>query len=165
MLFRWVRTFVAHFLAKRNLEVYTAQLAGCNINQRPEIRVFTVSSGVYRTPTWKELEKVIRDALENRSEEDTTKIIQKLQERITDETLNREVQRIIQSVRSIMEGSPRDIITVLPIHCEAVVAALLESHERGHFTSTVSSTGPRSNDSDSNKKLAELSKVCGLQPE
>jgi hypothetical protein len=60
MFFGWVRTFVAHFLGKRNLEVHTVQLASAGFNKRPEIRVLAVNSEQYRVPSWEEFEKVIR---------------------------------------------------------------------------------------------------------
>lgn len=158
MFFGWVRTFVAQFLGKRNLEVYTAQLASVDLNKRPEIRVFSVNSELYRVPAWKEFEKVIQNALVDTSENDTAEIIRSLLEKVTSRKgLKPEAQRSVGFFRKIVEQERKTC--VLLMHCEAVVAALLESRRS---QPTVSSTDPESNDYDI---LAELSEVLGFVPE
>ena len=82
MFFGWVRTFVAHFLGKRNLEVHTARLASVNLNNRPKIRVLAVNSEQYWVPAWEEFEMVIRNALLDTSEKDKDNIIRALREKI-----------------------------------------------------------------------------------
>jgi hypothetical protein len=155
MFFGWVRTFVACFLGKRNLEVFTARLVSGQLNHRPEIRVFSVSSQLYRVPTWEEIEKVIKDALGDTSETDTDKIIQILRDIATGKTTLAPGTRHCQGVnilRQIVENLGEPI--VLRMHCEAVLAALLEVRRDGS-TSTDSET----------KALVELSEVLYFVPE
>ena len=154
MFFGWVRLFVGHFLGKRNLEVYTAQLASVHLNERPEIRVFAVSSEIYQVPAWKEFKKVIQDALVDTPIEETAKIIRILQERVDSGVgLNSEAQQSVNGFRLIM--TQKKETWTLIMHCEAVVAALLEFRKD---RPTVSSTDPESS------FLAELSKVLGFVP-
>ena len=151
--FGWVRTFVAHFLGKRNLEVYASRLALANINKRPDIRVFAVNCGVYRLPSWIELEKVIGDALDT-SEMVTANIIRNLRESST--TLKPELKHTLRLFRDIVEG--KEETCELIMHCEAVVMALLKSRQG---QPAVASTNPGSNNSESNI-LVKLSEVLGL---
>lgn len=142
MFFGWVRTFVAHFLGKRNLEVYTARLASFE-NKRPEIRVFAVNSELYRMPTWKEFENVIRDALLDTSDSEKGRIIHNLRARASSgDGLKPDAIRLLRTFRSIMDGELKTFS--LYMHCEAVIAALLECNQ------------------DSDDTLANLSKVLGL---
>jgi hypothetical protein len=144
--FGWVRTFVAHFLGKRNLEVYTARLDSVNLNKRPKIRVFSVSGENYRVPAWHEFETVIRDALTDTSEKDTTEIIRNLRNKITTgKGLKPDARRSLCFIRRIMKQEQATCTLVM--HSEAVIAAILESNEY--------------------KNLAELSEVLqvGLVPE
>jgi hypothetical protein len=146
MFFGWVRTFVAHFLGKRNLEVYTAHLASANINNRPQIKVLAVNSEQYRVPSWGEFEKVIRDALLDISEEDKGDIIEALRNKIiTGKGLAPDADRSLFFLREIIENRHKETCNLI-MHCEAVVAALLESQK------------------DDNLILAELSKVLGHVP-
>lgn len=143
--FGWVRTFVAHFLGKRNLEFYTAQLAFVKLNMRPEIRVFSVSSETYQIPAWEEFENVIRRALRDSSEEEATEIIRNLRDKVTTgKGLKPDARRSVAFIRRIMEGLEKKCTLIM--HCEAVTAALLE------FRASQPTTDPE-------KKLAELSKV------
>ena len=147
MFFGWVRTFVAHFLGKRNLEVYTIQLASVDLNKRPEIRVLAVNSEQYRVPSWEEFEKVIQSALVDTSEKDSADIIRSLKEKVTSgKGLAPDAKRSVFFLKEIIEKRQKETCNLL-MHCEAVVAALLES-----------STNPKSS------ILAELSKVLGHVP-
>lgn len=161
MFYGWVRTFVAHFLAKRNLEVYTAQLASYGVNKRPEIKVFAVNSEKYRMPTWEDFEVVIQNALVDTSVEDTAKIIKIVKEKVTSGKGLGAANRSLHIFRNAIEGGKKkkDHYSLI-MHCEAVVAALLD-YRRSHNQSMVSST---STDPESTI-LAELSKVLGLVPE
>jgi hypothetical protein len=151
MFFGWVRLFVAHFFGKRNLEVYTAQLAQVKLNHRPEIRIFAVSSELYQVPEWKEIEMVIRNALKDTTEEDATKIIQILRERVTVSGSGRMTPEAYYSLRHFRQMLGKQKKTwSLYMHCETVVAALLD------YQRTVSSTDQESD------VLAELSKVLGF---
>ena len=154
MFFGWVRLFVAHFFGKRNLEVYTAQLAQAKLNYRPEIRIFAVSSELYQVPEWKEIEMVIRNALKDTTEEDATKIIQTLRERVTVSGSGKMTPEAYYSLRHFrkMLGKQKKTWS-LYMHCETVVAALLD------YQRTVSSTDQESD------ILAELSKVLGFGSE
>lgn len=148
---------MAHFLGKRNLEVYTARLASVKLNERPRIRVFAVNNECYRVPTWKEFEKVIRDALVDTSEKETDEIIHNLREKvITGKGLNQDAVRSIAQFRQFVQ---QEVETCdLRMHCEAVVAALLVSRR--------SQPMEYSTEQESNYKyLAELSEVLGLVPE
>ena len=147
MFFGWVRTFVAHFLGKRNLEVYTIQLASIDLNKRPEIRVLAVNSEQYRVPSWEEFEKVIQSALVDTSEKDSADIIRSLKEKVTSgKGLAPDAKRSVFFLKEIIEKRQKETCNLL-MHCEAVVVALLES-----------STNPKSS------ILAELSKVLGHVP-
>jgi hypothetical protein len=151
MFFGWVRLFVAHFLGKRNLEVYTAQLAQVELNHRPEIRIFAVSSELYQVPEWKEIEMVIRNALKDTTEEDATEIIQTLRERVMVSGSGRMTPEAYYSLRHFRQMLGKQKKTwSLYMHCETVVAALLD------YQRTVSSTDQESD------VLAELSKVLGF---
>jgi len=147
MFFRWVRTFVAHFLGKRNLEVHTARLASVGLNKRPQIRVLAVNSEQYRVPSWEEFEKVIRNALLDISEEDKGNIIKVLREKIiSGRGLEPEATSSLFFLRKIIVNH-RDETCSLLMHCESVVAALLESQ--------------KNNNDDI---LRDLSKVLGHMP-
>jgi hypothetical protein len=152
MFFGWVRTFVAHFLGKRNLEVYTIQLASVDLNtvdlkKRPEIRVLAVNSETYRVPSWEEFEKVIQNALVDTTEKDSADIIRSLKEKVTSgKGLAPDAKRSVFFLKGIIEKRQKETCNLL-MHCEAVVAALLES-----------ATKPESS------ILAELSKVLGHVP-
>jgi hypothetical protein len=124
--FRWVRTCVAHFLGKRNLEVYTARLASVKLNKRPEIRVFSVRGETYLVPAWNKFEDVIRNALTDTSEKDATEIIRNLRDKITTgKGLNSEAQRSVGLMGRIIKH--KQATCTLIMHCEAVIAAILES--------------------------------------
>jgi hypothetical protein len=124
MFFGWVRTFVAHFLGKRNLEVYSARLASLE-NKRPEIRVFAVNSELYRVPSWEEFENVIRNALQGTSDSEKNQIIRNLQEKVSSgKGLKHEAVRLLSIFRRMMKGELKTYS--LYMHCEAVIAALLE---------------------------------------
>jgi hypothetical protein len=116
MFFGWVRTFVAHFLGKRNLEVYTAWLASADLNKRPEIRIFAVNSEQYLVPAWEEFQKVIRDALGRGSSDlEKTKIIQNLEQKVfTKKGLKPEVFRPLKLFFS--ENIERRAENLLPVH-------------------------------------------------
>lgn len=147
MFFGWVRTFVAHFLAKRNLEVCTVRLASAGFNERPEIRVLAVNSEEYRVPSWEEFEKVIQNALVDSPEKDRVDIIRNLKEKvISGKGLARDTTTSLQFFKSIIEGGLETCNLLM--HCEAVVAALLESLTKFN----------------NNDILAELSKVLGHVP-
>jgi hypothetical protein len=151
--FGWVRTFVAHFLGKRNLEVYTVQLSLASFNKRPEIRVLAVNSEQFRVPTWGEFQTVICNALANTTEEDKVKIITILTEKVSNgKGLAPDAYRHVSFLRSIITKERQDKTYNVIMHCEAVVVALLE------FL-----TNPKSNLNDNNI-LAELSKVLGHVP-
>jgi len=152
MFFRWIRTFVAHFLGKRNLEFYSAQLASVGLNKRPEIRVFAVNSGRYRMPAWEEFKKVIENALVDTSEEDKVKIIQTLSEAVVNGTgLTPEARQSVKFLRDIIMGRQKDTCDLL-MHCEAVVAALLQFRQSPSTDLTFKD----------HKILADLSEVLGL---
>ena len=149
MFFGWVRTFVAHFLGKRNLEVHTARLASVNLNNRPQIRVLAVNSEQYRVPSWGEFEKVIWNALLDTSEEDKGNIIRALKDKIiSGKGLAPEAasSRSVFFLRNII-ANRHDKTCNLLMHCESVIAALLESQKN-----------------DNHKVLGELSKVLGHVP-
>lgn len=157
MLFRWVRLFVSHFLAKRNLEVYTVNLAkNLEHNPRPEIRIFALRGEHYKVPAWEEFEKVIRDALMDTSKEDAAIIIRNLKDKVIGgKGLKQEAytSNTIKNFRRIMEGQQATYF--LYMHCEAVVAALLYWQTRAR---TASST---LTDAEC-KTLSEFSKVLGF---
>jgi len=124
VFFGWVRTFVAHFLGKRNLEVYTARLASIE-NRRPEIKVFAVNSELYRVPAWDEFENVIKNALQGPSDSEKDQIILNLREKVSSgKGLNSDAIRLLRTFRSIMKGELETYS--LYMHCEAVIAALLK---------------------------------------
>jgi hypothetical protein len=154
MFFGWVRLFVAHFLGKRNLEVYTARLALVKLNKRPEIKVFAVGSDVYQMPSWEDFKTVIRNALVDSPEEETAKIIENLREKaIHGKGLNSDAQRALSFLRNVILGNQDRTTCILRMHCEAVVAtALLPLPEE--------SSTDRSYDI-----LVKFSQVLGLVPE
>lgn len=140
MFFRWVRIFVAHFLGKRNLEVYSAQLISLSAEgrhpaQRPEIKVLAVSSELYLLPAWEDFKKVIQDALMDTPADDVAKIIEKLHDKVMSENgLNPDVKRTLHILRKVLTKEKKT--HVLSMHCEAVVAALLESRRHQSALST-----------------------------
>ena len=154
MFFGWVRLFVAHFFGKRNLEVYTARLAQVKLNYRPKIRIFAVSSELYQVPEWKDFEMVIQKALKGTTEEEATKIIQTLRERVMVSGSGGMTPEAYYSLRNFrkMLGKQKKTWS-LYMHCETVVVALLD------YQRTVSSTDQESD------VLAELSKVLGFGSE
>lgn len=157
MFFGWVRTFVAHFLGKRNLEVYTVQLASAGLNRRPMIRVITVNGGLYSMPTWETFKEVIRNALADTPENEITKIIERLRDLLIK---NREGLRSVILLRKIMEHHFSTYF--LPMHCEAVVAAILTLKSdlvQPTTSRTVSSTDQ---ESKNYSFLAELNQVLVL---
>jgi hypothetical protein len=83
MFFGWVRLFVCHFLGKRNLEVYTAQLARAELNKLHEIKIFAVNTELYRVPDWNEFVTIIQKALKDTPVNDVTTIIETLRDRVT----------------------------------------------------------------------------------
>jgi hypothetical protein len=151
MLFGWVRLFVVHFLAKRNLEVYTDQLAKVGLNHRPDVKIFSVNSEHYKVPDWEVFEKVIRDALGDTSMEDATKIIESLRLRvITGKGMNGQAVASLRWFKAMVEKK-EEMTLSLYMHCEAVVAALLA------YKPDLESV-----ESD---PLAKLSQVLGFVPE
>ena len=114
MFFGWVRTLVAHFLAKRNLEVYTVQLVSYGIHKRPEIKLYAVNSEKYRMPTWEDFEEVIRNALVDTSVEDTAKIIKIVKEKITSGKGLGAANRSLHIFRNAIEGGGKKKKTTTP---------------------------------------------------
>lgn len=164
MFFRWVRIFVAHFLGKRNLEVYSAQLISLSAEgrhpaQRPEIKVLAVSSELYLLPAWEDFKKVIQDALMDTPADDVAKIIEKLHDKVISEKgLNSDVKRTLHILRKVLTKEKKT--HVLSMHCEAVVAALLESRRHQSALSTGSiDTGSTDTGSTDYKFMAEFTKV------
>jgi hypothetical protein len=143
------------------LEVYITRLAsaqGNADNNRPEIKVFAVSSQNYQFPSWEGFEKVIRDALVDTTVEDATKIIEILREKIEHgKGLNSDARRALGSLRRMMnrEQSQAQKPFTLGMHCEAVIAALLDFRR----SQSESSTDPKANN------LTELSKVLNFVPQ
>jgi hypothetical protein len=149
---------VANFLGKRNLEVYTARLTAAKVNKRTEIRVFAVSSELYQVPAWECFEKVIKDALVDTLEKERDKIIRTLLDRVTSgKGLRQEARRSVIFFQKIVKEEMKTCSLIM--HCEAVVAALLESRLG---QPTVPSTDLESKD---NRILAQLSEVLDLVPE
>jgi hypothetical protein len=152
---RWAMIFVAHFLAKRTLEVHSARFfqAFPNDFTRPKIKILAVKSEEYRVPTWEEFKRVIREALTNVDEEEAETIIKTLEMRVKGEgkrLLGKETQYGLTFIKKCMEGGIRSC--VLRMHCEAVFAALLDARSRV----------PTDTDTDELKTMAEISKVLGF---
>ena len=148
---------MAHFLGKRNLEVYTARVATVSdLEMRPEIKVFAVSSESYKVPKWKEFERVIRDALGNALDEEETEIINNLKAMVL--TGKQVTYQLLDSFRRIMNEELE--FYSLYMHCEAVIAAILLCRRD---QSTVSSTDPESN--PESIILADISEVLCLVSE
>ena len=104
MFFGWVRSFVACFLGKWNLEVFMTRLASNEIHEWPKIRVYSVSSQLYLMPTWEEFQRVIKDALVDILEKDVNKLIQCLWGIVISRTkLNSEAQHFVNTLWGIVE--------------------------------------------------------------
>ena len=144
---------MGHFLGKRNLEVYTVRLPH---KERPKINVFAVNSELYRAPTWDKFKGVIRASLGDTSEQDADKIINSLHEiAIGEKKLEPAAQRSLYLFQGMVTRETETC--ALYMHCEAVVAALLQL---GCNQPTVSCTNP---DSKSDlTPLAKLSEVRGF---
>ena len=152
---RWVSIFVAHFLAKRTLEYQSAQIfkASPDLFKKPEIKIFAVMSEDYSVPSWDQFKQVIGDAFTIMDEKATIdRIITTLEDRVKDGYgLTREARRSLNDFRRIITGDLE--IYNIRMHCEAVLAAILDAQR-----SRVS----QSSDSDTMTKLGimcEISKV------
>jgi hypothetical protein len=130
---RWLRIFVAHFLAKRSLEYQSARVFDTSPEKfkKPQIKILAVNSEEYEVPPWDRFKLVIREAFTNEGEDLVDQIITTLEERVKNKVGLRpeaHTSRALQRIRRIMEGRLTQL--TLRMHCEAVLLALLEARQQ-----------------------------------
>ena len=151
---RWITIFVAHFLAKRTLEVHSTKIFQNSLGsfQKPKFRILAVKSDEYLVPPWDEFKHVIQEALKGYTEEHVDNVSSVLQQKVREKVDMR--VHSVQLFWEIMNGKKESVI--LRMHCEAVFAALLEARER------VDSNSPEDADLNDLKGLSNFYKVIGL---
>jgi hypothetical protein len=150
IFYRWVTIFVAHFLAKRTLEFQSALLfrSSPDTFQKPIIKVLAVNSEEYSVPHWDEFKRVIREAFAVSEKGLVDDIINILEEKVKGGLgLAHDAHRSLFHFRNIMKGKMKTCR--LRMHCEAVLAALLEARQRAPTDAKL-------------ERLSEFYKVLGL---
>ena len=158
MFHRWATIFIAHFLTKQTLEYQSARIFESSPDgfKKPNIKIFAVTSEEYSVPDWDQFKRVIREAFTDTDSDigAVNYIISILEDRVkTGFGLRPDAQRSLATFKRIMEGNMKTY--TLRMHCEAVLAALLDASRRAQSES--------STDTDTDlEALANFYKVLGL---
>ena len=138
MFNRWVTIFVAHFLAKRTLEFQSARIfqASPDTFKKPEIKILAVKSEEYLVPSWDKFRSIIRNAFTVKDSDDTVeRIIATLETKVIKGVgLSPDAKRSLDVFRKIVEDKLE--FYKLRMHCEAVLAALLEARNQAQLKSS-----------------------------